>query len=233
MPSSQPGSHPDGRTPAQRQTDHARLARLSETLVPALVHKLAVSGLGELEVHEGEWRIRVRRPVTHAPVVARRVERPRLGTHGDRDREGRATREAGASAGRGPGASEAPYDGRPAAAVSEAPDEPRRAVAVSPAVGVFRPGPAIGTSVRAGDPVGVVDLLGIPQEVPAPIDGTLIEVFPEPGEAVEYGETIAAVEAGLAPPLPESTADVAGDARADAPAEAAPDAPDGGEGSGA
>jgi pyruvate/2-oxoglutarate dehydrogenase complex dihydrolipoamide acyltransferase (E2) component len=48
-----------------------------------------------------------------------------------------------------------------------------------------------------------VDLLGIPQDVTAPIDGTLGEVFVQPGEAVEYGEEIAVVEA---PPPPEPTA---------------------------
>jgi acetyl-CoA carboxylase biotin carboxyl carrier protein len=65
----------------------------------------------------------------------------------------------------------------------------------SPAVGTFRPGVAVGTVVRAGDRIAVVDLLGIPQDVTAPIDGTLVEVFAQPGEAVEYGEAIAVVAA--------------------------------------
>lgn len=197
-----PSSQPDGRTPAQRQTDHARLARLSDTLVPALVQKLAASGLGELEVHEGEWRIRVRRPVAPAPPVHRRAERPRLGGLGER--EVRASRDPGLTGHRGAVAAEPAFDGRGAAPEPGTPDEPHRALATSPAVGVFRSGPVVGTSVRAGDRVGVVDLLGIPQDVPAPIDGTLIEVFPEPGEAVEYGEAIATVEAGLTPPAPEA-----------------------------
>jgi acetyl/propionyl-CoA carboxylase alpha subunit len=68
-------------------------------------------------------------------------------------------------------------------------------MATSPAVGIFRPEVAVGARVRAGDRVGVVDLLGIPQDVPSPMDGILVEVFPAAGEAVEYGEAIAAVEA--------------------------------------
>ena len=70
-----PEPHETGdRTPAQRAADHASLARLSETLVPALVAKLTGTGLGEVEVREGDWKIRVRRPVTGKPA---RQEWPR------------------------------------------------------------------------------------------------------------------------------------------------------------
>ena len=178
-----PEPHDTGdRTPAQRQADHDSLARLAETLVPALVAKLTGTGLGELEVREGDWKVRVRRPVGtvgHA-TTPRRADRPRLG---------------GMSEARAP---------RPPATTQPAPEpDPRRAVVTSPAVGTFRPGVGVGSHVRAGDRIAVVDLLGIPQDVTAPIDGTLVEVFVQPGEAVEYGEEIAVVEA---PPPPEPTA---------------------------
>jgi len=176
------------RTPAQRQADHASLTRLSETLVPALVAKLSGTGLGEVEVREGDWRIRVRRPigVTHVPVP-RRVDRPRLGAASGH-LEARTTRPAPP----------------PRGAASAATADPRRAVVTSPAVGTFRPGLSAGTTVRAGDRIAVVDLLGIPQEVAAPIDGTLVEVFAQAGEAVEYGEEVALVEAHPEPePDPE------------------------------
>ncbi len=80
----------------------------------------------------------------------------------------------------------------------------RRSVVTSPAVGIFRPGVTVGTVVRAGDRIAVVDLLGIPQDVTAPIDGTLLEVFAQAGEAVEYGEEVAVVEAV---PAPEPSSD--------------------------
>ena len=38
-----------------------------------------------------------------------------------------------------------------------------------------------------------MDLLGIPQDVAAPIDGILVELLVESGEAVEYGEEVAIV----------------------------------------
>src|SRR5215831_12442745 len=93
MPDPRPSAD---RTPAQRQADHASLARLAESLVPALVQKLASSGLGELEVQEGDWRIRLRRaPTPAAPAARRSSERPRLGAHPDRD--GRAWEAAPAT----------------------------------------------------------------------------------------------------------------------------------------
>ena len=179
-----PEPHDTGdRTPAQRQADHASLARLSETLVPALVAKLTGTGLGELEVREGDWKIRVRRLVgsTHASTP-RRADRPRLG---------------GTSEPRAPKAA-------PSQPAREA--DPRRAVVTSPAVGTFRPGVGAGSVVRAGDRIAVVDLLGIPQDVTAPIDGTLVEVLAQAGEAVEYGEEVAVVEA-VPEPEPADTSD--------------------------
>jgi acetyl-CoA carboxylase biotin carboxyl carrier protein len=171
---------PGDRTPEQRDADHASLARLSDTLVPALVRKLAASGLGELEVREGEWRIRLRRSAaTASPLPARRPERPWVAPHVP-DRDGRAIRE--------------PVLATPVAAVPDESGETRRSHATSPAVGVFRPSAQVGARLRAGDRIGIVDLLGIPQDVIAPVDGTLLEILVPGGEAVEYGEVIASLE---------------------------------------
>ena len=72
---------------------------------------------------------------------------------------------------------------------------------------MFRPGVPVGTKVNAGDRIAIVDLLGIPQDVSAPIDGTLVEVFVEAGEVVEYGEEIGVIEAA---PDPAPAADTDG-----------------------
>jgi len=163
---------PSDRTPAARQADHEGLARLSESLVPALVQKLNASALGELEVREGEWRIRLRRHQATAP----RRERVRVGSSG------------------APRPSVAPAPAAPPTQPQDGQDDANHCVALSPAVGVFRSVATVGTAVRAGDRIAVVDLLGIAQDVVAPADGVLVEVFAETGEAVEFGEELALIE---------------------------------------
>jgi pyruvate/2-oxoglutarate dehydrogenase complex dihydrolipoamide acyltransferase (E2) component len=42
--------------------------------------------------------------------------------------------------------------------------------------------------------VGHVEVLGVPQEVLAPFDGTLGRVLGDPGQVVEYGEQLMRIE---------------------------------------
>jgi acetyl-CoA carboxylase biotin carboxyl carrier protein len=170
---------PGDRTAAQRKADHAGLARLSETLVPALVTKLNASGLGELEVREGDWRVRLRRPSGAAP--ARRADRSRTGSHGPTPAPTHAAVPTAAQAATHPDV--------------QVPPGPERVAATSPVVGVFRAVSAVGAIVRAGDQIAIVDLLGIPQDGVAPIDGIVAEIFAQAGDAVEYGEAVMLVEA--------------------------------------
>jgi hypothetical protein len=78
--------------------------------------------------------------------------------------------------------------------VREADLGPRHAT--SPGVGYFAPAEKapIGKAVKAGDPVGWVEVLGVRQEVIAPHDGTVARHLAEPGQAVEYGQDLVAVE---------------------------------------
>ncbi len=69
----------DERGPADRLADHAAIDSLADELIPALIAKLGASGLGEIEVREGDWKVRLRRPadgVAHAPGGRRAGERP-------------------------------------------------------------------------------------------------------------------------------------------------------------
>jgi len=162
---------PGDRTAAQRASDHAGIARLADALVPALVAKLGTANLGEVELREGDWHVRVRRPSAAGP----RRERPH-----------RATLPIVAPPG---AASPAP------ASTPAEPDGTRQETAVSPTVGMFKPGVPVGTRVRAGDRIATVDLLGIALDVVAPVDGTVLEIYPQAGDGVEYGEEVALVEA--------------------------------------
>jgi len=56
------GSDHDPRSAAERVADHAAIDRLADELLPALVAKLSATGLAEIEVGEGSWTVRVRRP---------------------------------------------------------------------------------------------------------------------------------------------------------------------------
>jgi biotin carboxyl carrier protein len=71
-----------------------------------------------------------------------------------------------------------------------------RVVATSPAVGVYQPRSEAraGTRVRSGDRLGAVDMLGIAQEVVAPVDGLVGASLVEPGQAVEYGQELVIIE---------------------------------------
>ncbi len=184
------------RTPAQRSADHASIDRLAAELLPALIVKLAATGLGELEVREDAWRVRLRRPGTATAAGS-------PGSGRDRRPADRGSRASGGHAAL-PGAGLMPVgpgregrDGRDGHAGADS----RRVVATSPAVGIYQPRSEArqGTTVRAGDRLGNVDMLGIAQEVVAPADGVVGSSLVEPGDAVEYGQELVVIELVLAP----------------------------------
>src|SRR3954453_4243667 len=150
--------------------DRATIARLADEVVPQLIERLSNSSLAELEVRENGWRIRLRRPVANAA--------PPSVQHG---RQPHPMMAAGAG---GSGAPSAPRDAS-------------RGLVSSPAVGYFAPrsGVEVGVKVRSGDLVGYIDVLGVRQDVVSPIDGSLRAFEVQSGQAVEYGQPIARVEA--------------------------------------
>jgi acetyl-CoA carboxylase biotin carboxyl carrier protein len=180
-----PGSpSQDADASSRRVEDHADIDRLADELLPALIAKLAATGLGELEVREGDWKVRLRRPASATPK--RPSERPARGSsHAGHPPVGTLTPVGPGRDGR---------DGR------DGGSDPRRSVATSPAVGIFQPksGVKAGTRVRAGDRLGVVDMLGVAQEVVTPVDGLVGASLVEPGDAVEYGQELIVIELATA-----------------------------------
>ncbi len=168
------------RTTAERLADHRRIQHLAEELLPELAGRLAAGGLGEIEIREDGWRIRVRRPAGtgHRGEVRRAQERPRAaGVNAGQGGAAPIDREETASRGRG-GAPD-PTTAIGTGALGGDPLDPEtsghrldehRVVATSPAVGIFQSRPEIrsGSRVRAGDRLAFVDLLGVPQDVVAP-----------------------------------------------------------------
>jgi biotin carboxyl carrier protein len=201
-------SRPD-RSPAERSADHAAIDRLSAELLPALIAKLGATGLGELEIHEGAWHVRLRRPAEGAPTGSARDRRP-----GERERSARGPGVPTTAYGQtgltpvGPGrdgrdGERDGRDGRDGPQIRDgAARDQGRIVASSPAVGIFKPRPdaRAGTRVRAGDRLGSVDMLGVPQEVVAPADGVVGASLVEAGDAVEYGQELILIEFATASP---------------------------------
>ncbi len=203
----------NARSEKARAADHAAIDRLADELLPALAAKLAATGLGEIEVREDQWKVRIRRPAGEGPSQLRRsTDRPSRSQpghaghgHSPAALEGhRSARE-----GRGPavhstnGSSPPPLApvGPGGGAVADPPPSrqqprPGRTVATSPAVGVYQPmaEARLGTRVRSGDRLGAVDMLGVAQEVVAPADGLVGPSLVEPGEAVEYGQELVVIE---------------------------------------
>lgn len=198
----EPEARQADRSAADRAADHAAIGRLSSELLPALIAKLGATGLGELEVREGAWRVRLRRPGDGTSGAASRERRP-----GERERAARSGAGQTGAHGHvgltpvGPGRDghDGPrereirdsLEGRSGAARDDG-----RIVARSPAVGIFQPRPETraGTKVQAGDRIGSVDMLGIPQEVVAPSDGVVGACLVETGDAVEYGQDLILIE---------------------------------------
>jgi biotin carboxyl carrier protein len=205
---------------ADHTADHAGIDRLVEGLVPALIAKLGTLNVGELEVRQDGWRVRLQRPPGAPNTHARRqTDRAGQRSHVGQESLGgptgsrgstqmAAAAHAGGSNGSGgpslaavgPGIGVGTDHG-PATSTGRDGAEDRRTVrgpiATSPAVGVFPPGSKAvgGTRVRAGDRLGVVDMLGIPQDVLAPADGIVVGVLVDAGTAVEYGQELVHIEA--------------------------------------
>ncbi len=156
---------------ADNSDERATIARLADDVVPALIERLGSSELGEIEVRQDGWRVRLRRATDGAAQVA----------------------PAGHAA--------VPH--KPAAVTHASEQTPRRdqpkGRVKSPAVGFFtlRDGVSVGSKVRSGDVLGIVDVLGIRQEVDSPADGVLKALEVESGQAVEFGQPIGRVEASV------------------------------------
>ena len=142
------------------------MARLAAQLVPALTDRLRRHGLGEIEVRQGELRVKVVATPSVGPATPGGVEvtvvRP-----GDAEATGPQ-------------------------AVGPSVLDP----VTSPAVGyfVYADGLGPGQSVNAGTELGFVEMLGIRHEVRAAADGVVRHLVAESGEPVEYGQLLVEID---------------------------------------
>jgi len=139
-----------------------------------LIDLVAESGIAEIEVTEGEDKVRI---VKHAPTVVAAAAPPPA-----------PTVVAGAVA-----APPAP----PVAAVvtaEVAAEPPKGHVVKSPMVGTFYRSPRafveLGQTVKSGDTLCIIEAMKLLNEIEAEVAGEVSEVLVENGQPVEYGQPL-------------------------------------------
>lgn len=145
--------------------------------IKKLIEMLKESGLGEIEIREGEESIRISRasavalPVTVAPSEA--------------------------------GAPRAPVEQAPATKPeTEEPAVPPGHVIVSPMVGTFYRAPSpgatpfvdVGGQVNVGDTLCIIEAMKMLNEIEADKAGVVHAILKENGQPVEYGEPLFVIE---------------------------------------
>ena len=144
----------------------------------SLIELFESSGIGELEIAEGEERVRITRavpPGAQQTVVHATPNMPTLAA---------------------PAAVPAPG---PAAVV--APSAPEGHVVKSPMVGTFyragAPGSKsfveVGDTVAVGDPLCIIEAMKLMNEIEADQAGVVKAVLAENGQAVEYGQPLVVI----------------------------------------
>jgi acetyl-CoA carboxylase biotin carboxyl carrier protein len=142
-----------------------------------LIDLVAESGIAEIEVTEGEDKVRI---VKHAPA-------PQTVT---------MAAPATYLAASPPPAAATPAPSLPPPVV--VPDEVKGTVVKSPMVGTFYRSPSpgaksfveLGQAVKPGDTLCIIEAMKLLNEIEAEIAGEVKEVLVENGQAVEYGQPL-------------------------------------------
>ena len=143
-----------------------------------LIDLVQQSGIAELEITEGEEKVRISRGM---PAVAQAAPQPGAMYY---------TAHPGT----------APAEAAPPAPTAEAaaPAEPEGHVIKSPMVGTFyrsaapgaKPFVELGQAVKAGETVCIVEAMKLLNEIEADADGVIKEILVENGQPVEYGQPL-------------------------------------------
>ena len=143
-----------------------------------LIDLVQQSGIAELEITEGEEKVRISRGVP--PGAPGAAPAPMYVT--------------------APAASTQAETGTPAAPPAEKapPPAPEGHVLKSPMVGTFyrssapgsKPFVEIGQTVKAGETVCIIEAMKLLNEIEADFEGTIKEILVENGQPVEYGQPL-------------------------------------------
>ena len=151
--------------------------------VKTLIDLVQQSGISELEIQEGEERVRISRGPLAGSAGAQQMMAPPM-------MYAAAVPESAA-----PGAPVAP-------AAAEAPAEPQGFVLKSPMVGTFyrsstpggKPFVELGQSVKVDESVCIIEAMKLLNEIEAGHEGVIKEILVENGQPVEYGQPLMRIE---------------------------------------
>jgi acetyl-CoA carboxylase biotin carboxyl carrier protein len=143
-----------------------------------LIDLVSESGISELEVTEGEGKVRI---VKNAPPV---YVQPSTSYAPQYSQPAPAA----------PGALDAPA----AAAAAPAPAAPQGHVVTSPMVGTFYRAPSpgadpfvqVGDTVKEGQTICIIEAMKLLNEIESDKSGVVKEILVENGQAVEYGQPL-------------------------------------------
>ena len=143
---------------------------VDQDLIRELAKLLEETGLSELEIEQEGVRVRVARG---ARTVAAAIPAPVAHVAA-----AAAAAPAAADAGKHPGAVTSPMVGT-------------AYLAPSPGAKNFV---EVGTRVKAGDTVLIIDAMKTMNQIPAPRSGTVTKILVEDGQPVEFGEPLVIIE---------------------------------------
>ncbi|MBT9538961.1 acetyl-CoA carboxylase biotin carboxyl carrier protein [Thiobacillus sp.] len=139
-----------------------------------LIDLVEASGIAELEITEGEEKVRIAKSIAGAPMMMSHM--PQHMMHAP-----------------------APVAAAPAAVAAPAEDAlPEGHVVRSPMVGTFYRAPApgaknfaeVGQSVSAGDTLCLIEAMKLLNEIETDVAGVIKAILVENGQPVEYGEPL-------------------------------------------
>jgi acetyl-CoA carboxylase biotin carboxyl carrier protein len=148
-----------------------------------LIDLVQESGIGEIEITEGEERVRISRQMTSAPMM---MAAPQLQHYAPAPGPG------------GPLAA-APAPGAPPAPAAE---QPKGHTLKSPMVGTFYRAPSpgapsfvdVGQSVSKGQTLCIIEAMKLLNEIESDVAGTIKAILVENGQPVEYGQPLFLIE---------------------------------------
>ena len=142
-----------------------------------LIELVESSGIAELEISEGEERVRITRslptPAASPPPAPANIPTTVLATG----------------------------EGQASAAVSGQPTEPEGHAVKSPMVGTFyraaspgtKPFVDVGDEVQVGDPLCIIEAMKLMNEIEADKAGVVKQILAENGQPVEYGQPLVVI----------------------------------------